>query len=87
MAGHDDEALETLVSDPLTVALMRADRVDPAVLRADLRRAAEKLHGGALQQSFQRRTSPASAVRPTFLAHLDTCGGPRLGATAPSERA
>ena len=51
MARRDDEVLETLLSDPLTLSLMRADRVDPRALRADLQRVSERLrthrHSGA----------------------------------------
>jgi hypothetical protein len=43
MARQKDEALEKLLSDPLTLSLMRADGVDPIVLRADLQKVAERV--------------------------------------------
>jgi hypothetical protein len=35
--------MDELLSDPLTQSLMKADRVDPARLRADLRQAAARM--------------------------------------------
>ncbi len=83
MAGHDDRALETLLSDPLTIALMRADHVDPLVLRADLRRVAERVRARALESS----RSHAAAVPATFLAYLEARSGSRPCATARSDGA
>ena len=51
MAGHNDKALEKLLSDPLTLSLMRADGVDPIVLRADLQRVAERVRARKLESS------------------------------------
>jgi hypothetical protein len=53
MARQKDEALEKLLSDPLTLSLMRADGVDPIVLRADLRRVAERVRTRKLESSPQ----------------------------------
>jgi hypothetical protein len=85
MAGRDDGALETLLSDPLTLALMRADRVDPIVLRADLRRVAERVRR-RLERSRDGSRSQAAAPA-TFLAHIEARGGSRPCATARSDGA
>ena len=84
MAGHDDGALETLLSDPLTIALMRADRVDPIVLRADLRRVAERVGARGLESSRDDSRSRAAAVPATF---LEARGGSRPCAAARSDGA
>jgi hypothetical protein len=55
--------MATLLADPMTLALMAADKVDPAKLMAEWTVLARKL---ALARAAERRTKPA-------LAHL-TCG-------------
>jgi hypothetical protein len=87
MAGHDDKVLETLLSDPLTIALMRADRVDPVVLRADLRRVAERVRARGPERSRHGSGPHAAAVGASFLAHVEACGGPRFRAAARSDGA
>jgi hypothetical protein len=42
---HDDPTLYELLSDPLTQAVMTADRVDPAKLKAMLRSVAREIAG------------------------------------------
>jgi len=42
---HDDPTLCELLSDPLTQAVMKADRVDPAKLKAVLRSVAREIAG------------------------------------------
>jgi hypothetical protein len=61
MARQKDEALEKLLSDPLTLSVMRADGVDPIVLRADLERVAERVRARKLGSSPQVDTSYAWA--------------------------
>lgn len=69
-----DLTLEALLSDPLVLTLMKADRVDPARLRAKLtrigedvarrrsERGEERSAGGCVQARFaQARLAPARA--------------------------
>jgi hypothetical protein len=42
---HDDPTLYELLSNPLTQAVMKADRVDPAKLKAMLRSVAREIAG------------------------------------------
>jgi hypothetical protein len=42
---HDDPALDELLGDPMTRAIMRADRVDPLKLEAMLRSLAREIAG------------------------------------------
>lgn len=42
---HDDPTLDELLGDPLTQAVMKADRVDPAKLAAMLRSVARQIAG------------------------------------------
>jgi hypothetical protein len=50
MATSDDElTLDELLSDPVTRAVMKADRVDPSALGAELRSMA-----GTIEQGFDR---------------------------------
>jgi hypothetical protein len=41
---NNDLSIDQLLSDPVTVAVMRADRVDPTALQAMLRGVAARLH-------------------------------------------
>jgi hypothetical protein len=43
MLSHSEQTMDDLLSDPLTLSLMRADGVDPAALRSDLVHVAERL--------------------------------------------
>jgi hypothetical protein len=43
MAHQHEQSIEELLNDPLTLALMQADRIDPAALRADLIEVARRL--------------------------------------------
>ena len=42
---HDDPTLDELLGDPITQAIMRADRVDPPKLEAMLRSLAREVAG------------------------------------------
>jgi hypothetical protein len=71
MAGHNDKALEKLLSDPLTLSLMRADGVDPIVLRADLQKVAERVRTRKLE------SSPRGPGVDTFYARAGLLNGRR----------
>ena len=43
MLRRTEQTMDDLLSDPLTLSLMRADGVDPAALRSDLVHVAERL--------------------------------------------
>jgi hypothetical protein len=43
MLSQSEQTMDDLLADPLTLALMRADGVDPAALRADLVDVAQQL--------------------------------------------
>jgi hypothetical protein len=66
-----DPTLDTLLSDPLVVALMKADRVDPASLRAEFIRIGAELAGRRRSDSGFRR------LRASLRPH---CGSPSSAA-------
>ena len=45
MSSHDDPTLDELLGDPITQAVMIADRVDPRALAAMLRSMAREIGG------------------------------------------
>jgi hypothetical protein len=57
---HDDLTLDELLGDPMTQAIARADRVDPAELEAMLRSLAREI-GGRSGGSAAARAAAASA--------------------------
>ena len=83
---HDDPTLDELLGDPITQALMRADRVDPLALAAVLRAVAREIagrSGGSATALFaaerDRRLRPMGAYR-------DTASGFVPGSRARSQR-
>jgi hypothetical protein len=60
--SHDDLTLDELLGDPMTQAIARADRVDPAELEAMLRSLAREI-GGRPGGSAAARAPAASATR------------------------
>jgi len=87
MAGHEDEALEKLLSDPLTLSLMRADRVDPIVLRADLQRVAERVYAGKFEGSAQGPGADTCLAWSGLLRDCRATLGPGPSAAPRSNRA
>jgi hypothetical protein len=61
MNSHDDPTLDELLGDPITQAVMIADRVDPPALAAMLRSLAREIGGRpgapALREAASRCTS------------------------------
>jgi hypothetical protein len=43
MLSHSEQTMDDLLTDPLTLSLMRADGVDPMALRSDLVHVAQRL--------------------------------------------
>jgi hypothetical protein len=43
MLSHSEQTMDDLLSDPLTLSLMKADGVDPTALRSDLVHVARRL--------------------------------------------
>jgi hypothetical protein len=56
---HDDPTLDELLGDPMTQAIARADRVDPAELEAMLRSLAREIGG---RSGGSARAAAASAT-------------------------
>ena len=54
MSHSGEMTFEDLLNDPLTLSLMKADRVDPKTLRADLR---------AVSKRLAARRDPAHPIR------------------------
>ena len=49
-----EPSLEEALADPIIRAIMRADKVDPAALKLDLRRVADALDGGRIEPEHQK---------------------------------
>jgi hypothetical protein len=79
--SRDNPTIDELLCDPVTRAVMKADRVDPSALEAMLRSVARTIAsdggGGALQRAFDRQQSKISRYI-TGAPHLRLhhCGAP-----------
>jgi hypothetical protein len=81
----NDLTIDQLLNDPVTIALMQADRVDPDALQAMLRGVAARLHRegdvakpASTARSFLFSGNPAFKVRKAFegRAPFDRCRAP-----------
>jgi hypothetical protein len=77
---RNEQTLDELLSDPVILALMRADRVDPLQLRADFRHVASRL---AQRPSLDRAEAVEAA---DWKRLLDDCLAARRsgGAASPA---
>ncbi len=87
MARQKDEALEKLLSDPLTLSLMRADGVDPIVMRADLRTVAERVRARKLVNSPQGPKLATPSAWAGLLRDRQSILGPGASDVPRSDRA
>jgi hypothetical protein len=62
---HDDPTLDELLGDPITQAIMHADRVDPAKLEAMLRSLARAVAGRSRTSAVGPLSRPVGASRDT----------------------
>jgi hypothetical protein len=83
---HDEPTLDELLGDPMTQALMHADRVDPRALAAVLRSVAREIAG----RSGGSATALVAAERNRCLrpmdAYQDAASGFVSGSRARSQR-
>jgi hypothetical protein len=83
---HDEPTLDELLGDPMTQALMNADRVDPLALAAVLRSVAREIAG----RSGGSATALVAAERNRCLrpmgAYQDTASGFVSGSRARPQR-
>jgi hypothetical protein len=89
--SHDDLTIDELLDDPLTLAVMQADRVDPSELRAMLRALAPLVaHAAARSSAGDLAARCASGHRAfgRFLRSMDRDRGEtsRRAATRPGMR-
>jgi hypothetical protein len=69
---HDDPTLDELLGDPLTQAVMMADRVDPAELAATLRSVARQIAGrssGSTAAPVETRSARLDRNAVALLSH------------------
>jgi hypothetical protein len=79
MSLSAEMTFEDLLNDPLTLSLMKADRVDPAALRADLRAVSKRL-------AVRHEAASARAFSPDreFSSLLGDCVRAKRSADAPT---
>ena len=79
MASRNDPSIDQLLNDPVTIAVMRADKVDPDALQTMLRGVARRLHDA-------RDASRAARSIPFFGSPALKTHKSLLGSRAPFDR-